>query len=334
MMKNNMAQYISNFFTEYLRKQRGLSEKTIETYAFSLQNFINYLKKKGINEKNITPDILDKKTVLDYLNWLEEKNKNSASTRNLRLAVIHTFCEYIMNENVEMYAQCSEVLKIKYKKNAKQYPEYLNEEEIKKLLSKPDTATKKGLRDLAIIALLYDSGCRISEFIYIRKQDLNIKRKSLVILGKGRKYREIPLSKRVMDILEKYIKKYNIQNNEYLFQNSRKECLTRPGVTFIINKYWQMCYISNDDCSRKKITPHVLRRSKATHLLENNVNIYYIRDFLGHESVQTTEIYLRTNQEILSKAIILNSKKIIKDNIKKETQEDDKCISDILNRFK
>ena len=105
-----------------------------------------------------------------------------------------------------MYAQCSEVLKIKYKKKAKQYPEYLNEEEIKKLLSQPDTATMEGLRDLAIIALLYDSGCRISEFIHIRKQDLNIKRKSLVILGKGRKHREIPLSKRVMDILEKYKK--------------------------------------------------------------------------------------------------------------------------------
>lgn len=71
-----------------------------------------------------------------------------------------------------------------------------------------------------------------------------------------------------------------------------------------------MCYISNDDCSRKKITPHVLRRSKATHFLENNVNIYYIRDFLGHEPVQITEVYLRTNQEILSKAIILNSKKL------------------------
>lgn len=118
-----------------------------------------------------------------------------------------------------------------------------------------------------------------------------------------------------------------------MYFNSRNERLTRPGVTCIINKYADICRIQNKEFYKEKITPHIFRRSKATHLLENDINIYYIRDFLGHESIVTTEMYARTNTELLAKAIMRQSQKIeIKQNTK--FKNDDMTISTILDRFK
>lgn len=332
-MKYRFSELISRFFTDYLRKQRGVSEKTIETYAYSLQTFIEYLKSIGVLEKNITADHLKKETVIKYLNWLEEYKNNSIRTRNLRLAVIHTLCEYLINQKIEYLDQCTEILKIQFKKDEKKQMKYIEMKDIKLLLSKPDTTTKRGIRDAALISLLYDSGCRVSEFIEIRLNDIDFKRKMISILGKGRKQRQVPISSNVISILSKYIIIYNLQNNDYLFVNSRSEKLTRPGITHIINKYTEECRKENKDFFQEIITPHVLRRSKATHLLECDINIYYIRDFLGHDSVQTTEMYARTNVNLLQKAIIERTDKL-ELNKEYKIKQDDLTITSILDRFK
>lgn len=274
-MKHRFSKLISRFFTDYLRKQRGVSEKTIETYAYSLQTFIEYLKSIGILEKNIAADCLKKKTVIDYLNWLEDDKNNSIKTRNLRLAVIHTLCEYLINQNIEYLDQCIEILNIQFKKDTKKLMEYIEMNDIEFLLSKPNITTKRGLRDAALMSLLYDSGCRVSEFIEIKVNHIDFKRNTISILGKGRKHRQVPISSNVILIIRKYIKIYNLQSDNYLFTNSRLEKLTRAGITYIINKYAEICRKENKDFYQSTITPHVLRRSKASHLLECDINILY-----------------------------------------------------------
>lgn len=118
-MTYRFSELISRFFTDYLRKQRGVSERTIETYAYSLQTFIEYLKGIGVLEKSMTADYLKKETVINYLNWLEDYKTNSIRTRNLRLAVIHTLCEYLISQNIEYFDQCTGILKIQFKKDTK-----------------------------------------------------------------------------------------------------------------------------------------------------------------------------------------------------------------------
>lgn len=228
-----------------------------------------------------------------------------------------------------MYRNIENSIQERHKKQMK----YIEMKDIKVLLSKPDTTTIRGIRDLSLISLLYDSGCRVSEFIEIKVNDIDFKRNTISILGKGRKQRQVPVSSNIISILSKYIKIYNLQNKDYLFINSRLEKLTRPGITHIINKYAKECRKEDKDFFQETITPHVLRRSKATHLLECDINIYYIRDFLGHESVQTTEMYARTNMNLLQKAIIERTDKLElnKDN---KMKQDDSTITSILNRFK
>lgn len=205
-MKNKFAEYVSKFFTNYLHKQRGVSQETIKVYASSLSSCIAYLKTLGIKEKNIGFENLNKENVLDYLTWLEENRKNSISTRNLRLAGLPSFCEYLITEEIEQFDNCSSILRIKMKKKVKKQLLHITMGDIKLLLSKPDIHTKKGMRDLAILSLLYDSGCRISEFINIKVSNLNFQKCTLDVLGKGKKQRRIPVSKNVIKIVEKYIK--------------------------------------------------------------------------------------------------------------------------------
>ena len=159
----------------------------------------------------------------------------------------------------------------------------------------PNTSTKHGIRDLAILTLLYDSGARVQELITLKICDINFNNKTLDLYGKGRKNRTIPFIKTNNKNLEKYIKVYNINfnSNSLLFFNSKKESLTRMGITYIINKYVKIAKKKSPIEFQIKVTPHVFRHSKAMHLLESGVNLIYIRDFLGHESVTTTEIYAK-----------------------------------------
>ena len=172
---------------------------------------------------------------------------------------------------------------------------------------------------------MYDSGARVQELITLNVCAVNCNNKTMDLYGKGRKNRTIPLLKQTIKILEKYIKVYsiNLNSNSLLFFNSRKEPLTRMGITYIINKYVKKAKKKNPIEFQINVTPHVFRHSKAMHLLESGVNLIYIRDFLGHESVTTTEIYAKANPETKRNAIEKNSEELSKsvhfsDNDKKD----------------
>ena len=209
---------------------------------------------------------------------------------------------------------CNEIHSIKIKKTQQETIKYLSKEGIKEILSLPKTSIENGVRDLAILTLLYDSGARVQELVNIKTKDIDFNKKTVYLFGKGRKARIVPLISQTIKILEKYIKIYNIPINSdnLLFYNSQKEALTRMGITYIIKKYVSIARNKNPLEFQINVTPHTFRHSKAMHLLESGVNLIYIRDFLGHESVTTTEIYARANPENKKKAIEKHSEELSK----------------------
>ena len=182
--------------------------------------------------------------------------------------------------------------------------DYLSVEAIKILLKQPRSDNIFELRDLALLTLMYHSACRVQEIIDLHVYNFrNNSTSTLCITGKGNKTRIIPLDEETVRILNKYIELYNLKNDDILFSNKVGNSLTRKGITYILKKYIDIAKLNNPELFCVNISPHGLRHSKAMHLLEAGVNLIYIRDFLGHESVSTTEIYAKANPEVRRKEI-------------------------------
>ena len=315
MKGNTISYYLPKFFDMELRKNANVSENTIISYKYafvSLFQFVNKKYKKEISTLELKD--LNKETIEKYLEYLEKEKNNSISTVNQRLAAIKSFFNYLTIEDIEYISLCNEIHSIKIKKTKQETIKYLSKEGIKEILSLPKTWIENGVRDLAILTLLYDSGARVQELVNIKIKDIDFNKKTVYLFGKGRKARIVPLISQTIKILEKYIKIYNIPINSdnLLFYNSKKEALTRMGITYIIKKYVSIARNKNPLEFQINVTPHTFRHSKAMHLLESGVNLIYIRDFLGHESVITTEIYARANPENKRKAIEKHSEELSK----------------------
>lgn len=152
--------------------------------------------------------------------------------------------------------------------------------------------------------LLYESGARVTELCNVRRYDLHLEKPYTMILhGKGDKIRSVPLDGFVADVISNYIQKYRVDDNDFLFFNTRRERLTREGVNYIVHKYFERARLKEASIYPAAISAHCLRHTKAMHLLENGVNLIYIRDLLGHTSVTTTEIYSKANPEVKRKHI-------------------------------
>jgi len=233
--------------------------------------------------------------------------------------VHNNFLQYQHPENLSEWQR---ILSIKAKKSKTGTINYLTIDGIKLLLEQPDTSTHKGRRDLAMLALMYDCAARVQEISDLKPSSIRLSKPyTIKIIGKGNKARIVPL----MEEQIAHIKKYMTENNlleahlgmNPLFFNSRKEQLTRAGINSILKKYVIMARIINPSLIPEKISCHSLRHSKSMHLLQAGVNLVYIRDFLGHESVQTTEVYARADSKQKREAI----EKAYVNIIKKETPE-------------
>jgi site-specific recombinase XerD len=256
----------------------------------------------------LTLDKIKKETIIEFLNWIQKKRKCSDSTRNTRLAAIHSFYRYLQYENLDNIYECQQILSIKFKKNRQESINYLTIDGIKLLLQQPDITTKKGRRDLALLSLMYDTGARVQEVIDLSPSMLRFDKPATVkIIGKGNKARLVPMLNAQVEHLKNYIHENRLNEpfaNMYpLFFNSRKEKLTRAGINYIVKKYAKMARNVNKIIIPREITCHSLRHSKAMHLLQAGVNLVYIRDILGHVSIQTTEIYARADSKQKRKAL-------------------------------
>lgn len=299
MKTTDFAQHISFFLSQHLPNQKGVSRNTINSYRDTFVLFLRFAEQtKKIARNRLTIKMMTREIVIEFLDWLQNTRKSSNATRNTRLAAIHSFFDYLQYENLENIYECQRIKAIKYKRQENKSINYLSIDGIKLLLKQPDTTTSKGKRDLALLSLMYDSGVRVQEVIDLTPSAINIQKQSTIrVIGKGNKTRLIPLLNAQVKNLVSYLIEFGLskpQAGEYpLFNNGRNEKLTRAGVSFILKKYATMARNENPMLMPETISPHSLRHSKAMHLLQAGVPLIYIRDILGHVSVQTTEIYAR-----------------------------------------
>lgn len=314
MKPTDFSKYISDYISRYLPNEKGASANTITAYRDTFILLLNFTQNmKHVKIEKLTLEKITKETITEFLDWIQEERKCSNSTRNSRLAAIHSFYRYLQHESLDYLHECQKILSIKFKKTKTESINYLSIEGIKLLLQQPDTTTSKGRRDLTLLSLMYDTGSRVQEVIDFTPSMLRLNKPATIkIIGKGNKARLVPM----LDAQTEHLKNYLMENrldepfaNMYpLFFNSRKEKLTRAGVNFIVQKYTKMARKENGMIIPEKISCHTLRHSKAMHLLQAGVNLVYIRDILGHVSIQTTEIYARADskqkREALEKAYV------------------------------
>lgn len=303
--------YVELFFRKYASEQRGLSINTISSYSEAVLQFFRFYEIKiGIKPEKLKFQDLSRNRVYEFCLWLETDQGCTVSTRNQRLTALHSLFRYILGETPLYSGLCRDILSIKMKKVQKKPPVYLSIEAIKALLQIPNTSKNNELRDLALLCLLYDSGIRVQELIQLKTGDLSLSEKGLVtVLGKGNKMRSLPLSPTTTKVVKTYIERNSRQNSmDTLFVNRSGNQLTRAGVSYILNKYVNKLRETFEGNLPTKISPHLMRHSKATHLLFEGINLIYIRDFLGHSSVVTTEIYASTNPDFLREAIEVSNK--------------------------
>lgn len=323
MKPTEFSGHLSNFLLRYLPGERGLSSNTVSSYRFTFILFISFMEQaKKISASKLELGDIKKETVVEFLDWLQSERKCTAATRNVRLAALHSFFKFLQYRQPDHIAEWQRILSLKAKKTKKEALNYLSIDGIKLLLEQPDTSTLKGRRDLAMLALMYDCGARVQEIIDADPSSIRLdKPYTIKIIGKGNKARIVPMMEEGIVHIKRYMKENNqldvYMRTSPLFLNSRKEKLTRAGVNSILKKYAGMARQKNPGIIPDKISCHCLRHSKAMHLLQAGVNLVYIRDFLGHESVQTTEIYARADSKQKREAI----EKAYVDVVKKEIPE-------------
>jgi site-specific recombinase XerD len=308
--ENDFAKYLSYFLTRYVPGQQNLSPNTVSSYRDNFKLFLTFWEdEKACRAETIRMDTITKESVIEFLDWLEEKRKCSIATRNQRLAALHAFFRYVQRESPENLFEIQKILAIPMKKKPKPVIPYLTIDEMKILLRQPNRSSKSGRRDLVLLAVLYDTAARVQELIDLTYRDIRLDKPAVIRLyGKGRKSRQVPIMGNTHDLLEEYLPSHGstsgiAPDDIPVFCNQQKRKLTRRGVSYIINKYVEMARQVPEFCNNGIITPHVFRHSKSMHMLQAGINLVYIRDFLGHSNITSTEIYARADSEMKRKAL-------------------------------
>lgn len=275
-------------FTNHLRIERGLSDNTVSSYSSDLIKYFSYLEKKKLNPVSVTREDIGK-----YLGQLKTKFAERTIARNL--SAVKMFYKFLINEGIvtDNPARLLEPIKLPGR-----LPGILSKEEVDNLLSMPDIDTTLGQRDSAMLELLYATGLRVSELVGLHLNSINLEPGYVRTVGKGSKERIVPMGDKARDSLKLYLMQGRTElikgkNVPYLFLNSRGSSISRQGFWKIIKKYGIIAGIT------KKITPHRLRHSFATHLLEGGADLRSVQVMLGHSDISTTQIYTHISRERL-----------------------------------
>ena len=278
-------------FLDYLSIERGLAQNTIISYKYDLIKYITFLKKKKISSFNQTNKVL----INNFFVYLRGKSLEINSiSRNL--VAVKMFYRFLLMEGLIKEDATS---LIEFPRVSKRLPHVLSLREINLLLDEANFKGKFGLRDQAVLELFYATGLRVSELIYLKINDLNMENRMLKCMGKGSKERIIPFGNKAYQYLSLYLDKVRpklVKNpdEDTLFLNSRGERLSRQGVFYLVKLYAQKARIE------KKVTPHTLRHTLATHLLENGADLRSVQEMLGHSDISTTQIYTHVSRKWVS----------------------------------
>jgi len=300
MKPTDFSKYLSDFLCRYLPHERGLSVNTVVAYRDTFVLFIRFLESRNLKPDRLTLAKVTRQMVVEFLDWLQNDRKCGNASRNARLAAIHSFFRYLQYLRPEHLYEYQDILSIKVKKTHRPVINHLSVEGITLLLQQPDTTEKKGRRDLALLSLMYDTAARVQEIIDLTPATIRLESPCTIrITGKGKKTRIVPMLDKQVHLLKGYLQENRLLNPEAnhhpLFFNPRKEKFTRAGITYILKKYAVQAKAKRPEHIPDKLSCHSLRHSKAMHLLQAGVNLVYIRDLLGHTSVQTTEVYAKAD---------------------------------------
>lgn len=290
-------------FLSYLEFEKEFSKNTIESYKNDLEDFKEYLE--FINKK---PEELDKKNAFDYLIYLSRKKLKPSSLRR-KISSIRSFYKFLIKEEL---IDRDPTLDLTFPKNEKKLPQVLTVQEIERLINIIPNNSLKGKRDRAIIELLYSSGLRVSEIINLKIKDIDFNNNYLKCLGKGGKERIVPFGELAKSYILSYLEerdRYKIFS-EYLFVNKRGDKLLRQQINNFLRIYSKKAKL------KKKVHPHMLRHSFATHLLERGADLRSVQELLGHVDISTTQIYTHLTKDYL-KEIYLNTHPLWRKNDKK-----------------
>jgi integrase/recombinase XerD len=279
---------LADEFIGYLRIERGLSDNTIQAYSRDLLRFFRFLGKRGLSPLDVTPEALN-----EYLTHLGASMSLRSCARNL--STLKVFFRFLVSDG-KTSTNPARLLSIP--KIPLRLPGVLARSEVERLLSQPDTAHQRGLRDRAMLELLYATGLRVSELVGLRVAGINLEAGYLRTVGKGSKERMVPVGAKALEALNHYLldgrpRLLGRKTSSFLFLNQRGKPLTRQGFWKMIKRYGRQAEIQKD------ITPHILRHSFATHLLDCGADLRSVQVMLGHADISTTQIYTHVSREKL-----------------------------------
>ncbi|CAM2755788.1 site-specific tyrosine recombinase XerD [Fructilactobacillus fructivorans] len=278
-------------YLHYLLVERGLSDNTIKSYRQDLKEFCTGMKEKHVNSfKDV-----DQYEILNYMEMMKQKGK-SRNTIIRFVSTLRKFFQYLMEFKI---IKQNPMNKIDTPKKGKHLPDVLSVDEVDRLLKMPDTNNKYGIRDRTILEVLYATGLRVSELINLKLSDLHLEMNLIQTIGKGDKERIVPIGKVAQNWLSKYLngsrlKLLKHRTSPYVFLNAHGGRISRQSVWEKIKRYVSLAGI------KKNVTPHTLRHSFATHILENGADLRTVQELLGHSDISTTQIYTHISHERLS----------------------------------
>jgi len=307
---NLLSPWVRRFLMEYLIGERNLAPNTQKSYRDTLRMLLPFAAHdagKSIDQLGV--DDLSSWRIRVFLIELEEKRKCSVATRNQRLGAIHSLARFIGLHSPEHLQWCGELKNIPVKKAARPLITYLEKQEMDAILAAPNQTTDQGRRDYAVLLFLYNTGARADEVAHVEVGDLTLGRSprhdgsSVLIHGKGNKQRRCPLWARTATMLAELVN--GREAKAHVFLNRRGEPLTRFGIHALVERYAIVAARSVPLISKKRVSPHTIRHTTATHLLRAGVDINTIRAWLGHVSLTTTNIYAEVDLQMKAQALAL-----------------------------
>jgi integrase/recombinase XerD len=296
---------LQRFFVEHLLQHKHVSPQTIASYRDTFRLLLQYAHRQlKVEPVALNVTALDAPVILSFLDSLEQDRHNCIRSRNIRLAAIRSFFRWLTLGNPELVGMATRILAIPVKRTGRRLIHSLTREEIDALLAAPDQSHWRGRRDSALLLTLYNTGARVSEITALHREHFQFGASTCVhLLGKGRKHRDVPLWPKTAQVLKAWFREQSAATTPMAFPSARGQRLSRNGVDYILKQA-----VARANCSsliRKRVHPHAIRHTTGSHLLQSGADLSVIALWLGHESIQTTHVYveadLATKQRALDK---------------------------------
>ena len=301
-----LGPHLQAFFAEHLLTHKRASPETIACYRDTFRLLLRFMRERTGTEPATLPlAALDADAVLAFLDHLERDRGCSVRSRNTRLAAIRSFFRLVALRVPDSLGQVTRVMAIPVKRCDKRLVGYLSRDEVKALLAAPDRTTWSGRRDHALLLTLYNSGARVSEVTALRREQVQLDPAGpyLELHGKGRKERIVPLWAETARVLRAWFRELGDQGGSVAFPSARGRALSRDGIDYLLRQAVGTAAVACPSLGAKKVSPHVLRHSTAMHLFQAGVDMAVIALWLGHESLETTHVYVEADLATKERAL-------------------------------